>query len=85
MTNKTPQNTLKFEQAMAELEGVVTSLEKGDMPLDDALQAFEKGTKLIKQCQNQLKNAELRVEQVLTDEAGEAAGSTHMENKTTED
>ena len=69
----------KFEDAMAELEGLVTNLEKGDLPLDDALQAFEKGTDLIKQCQKQLKDAELRVEKIITDKEGEVLETTPLE------
>lgn len=60
----------KFEEAMAELEGLVSSLEKGDMPLEDALKAFEKGNTLVTRCQKTLKDAELRVEKVLADEKG---------------
>ena len=40
MAEKTTE-TFKFEQAMADLETVVNKLEKGDMPLDDALDAFD--------------------------------------------
>ncbi len=37
-----------FEQSMAELEGIVTKLEAGDITLDDSLELFEKGIKLAK-------------------------------------
>lgn len=70
-----PTNTFKFEQAMADLETVVNKLEKGDMPLDDALDAFDKGVKLVKQCQDKLQQAELRVEKVLADASGKASGT----------
>lgn len=79
MANKPAEKPQKFEDAMAELEGLVSSLEKGDMPLDDALKAFEKGTKLVKNCQKQLKDAELRVEKVLTDEGGTPTGTEPLE------
>ena len=70
---------LKFEQAMDQLEKLVGQLEQGDMPLDTALNAFEQGVALVKQCQAQLKQAELRVEKVLTDEGGNAIGTEDME------
>ena len=60
---------------MADLETVVNKLEKGEMPLDDALDAFDKGVKLVKQCQNKLQQAELRVEKVLADASGKATST----------
>mgnify|MGYP001554970731 CR=1 FL=1 len=52
----------QFEAAMAELETIVTDLEQGEMKLEDALTAFEKGVKLTRTCQQILKSAELKVE-----------------------
>ncbi len=46
---------------MAELEAVVARMEQGDMPLEDALQAFEEGVRLSRECQQLLKAAEQRV------------------------
>lgn len=44
----------KFEEALAELESIVKKLE-GDMPLDEAIKAFEKGIELSKICIEDLK------------------------------
>ncbi|TCT23731.1 exodeoxyribonuclease VII small subunit [Thiobaca trueperi] len=55
-----------FEQSLAELEGVVAALEQGDMPLEDALAAFERGIGLTRICQQTLETAEQRV-RILTD------------------
>lgn len=74
MADKTAEN-FKFEQAMTDLETLVEKLEKGDMPLDDALDAFDKGVKLVKSCQDKLNQAELRVEKVLADASGKATGT----------
>ena len=54
-----------FESALKELEGIVATLEKGDLPLDAALKHFERGIALTRQCQSALKQAELKVEQLL--------------------
>jgi len=54
-----------FEQALAELEALVARLERGDMPLDDALKTFERGVELTRQCQGSLKAAQQRVEILL--------------------
>jgi len=60
-TTKAPD----FEAALKELEGIVATLEKGDLPLDAALKHFERGIALTRQCQTALKQAELKVEQLL--------------------
>jgi exodeoxyribonuclease VII small subunit len=56
---------LTFEQHMRELEQLVGKLEQGELPLDDALKAFEQGMKLVTVCKAQLAQAELKVEQVV--------------------
>lgn len=56
---------VQFEKSIAELEQVVTSLEKGDLSLDNALKAFEKGIGLTRTCQTLLTDAEQKVEQLL--------------------
>lgn len=47
-----------FEESLGELEQIVTQLERGDVPLEAALDAFKKGMELSKQCQDTLANAE---------------------------
>ena len=54
-----------FEAGLDELESVVKELESGDLPLERALELFEKGMKLSAACRTQLEAAETRVE-VLT-------------------
>ena len=54
-----------FEKALAELEEIVATLEKGDLSLDAALKHFERGIALTRQCQASLKDAELKVEQLV--------------------
>jgi exodeoxyribonuclease VII small subunit len=56
---------LGFEQALAELEGLVERLEHGDLPLDEALKAFERGVALTRQCQSSLQAAQQKVEVLL--------------------
>jgi exodeoxyribonuclease VII small subunit len=55
-----------FEQAITELEEIVTLLEKGDLPLDDMLKHYEKGMKQAQFCQNALKEAQKKLEQFKT-------------------
>jgi exodeoxyribonuclease VII small subunit len=54
-----------FEQALAELEALVTRLERGDLPLEEALKTFERGVELTRHCQGSLKAAQQRVEILL--------------------
>lgn len=58
-------NTPDFEQALAELEALVDRLERGDLPLDEALKTFERGVELTRHCQDSLKAAQQRVEILL--------------------
>lgn len=56
--------TISFEEALRELEGIVASLERGDVSLDDAIAAFERGTALKAHCQARLEEARMKVEQI---------------------
>ena len=60
-------NELSFETAYEELEGIITKLESGDLPLDDSVTLFERGRLLSEHCQSLLDKAELRVSQLTTD------------------
>lgn len=55
-----------FEKALAELETLVGRLERGDLPLDEALKIFERGIELTRHCQAALKAAQQKVEILLT-------------------
>jgi len=61
---------LKFEEAMARLETIVSELEKGDLPLDQSLKIFEEGVKLSKTCLKMLDDAERKVEILIQDKDG---------------
>jgi exodeoxyribonuclease VII small subunit len=52
------EKELSFEESLLELEGIVKKLEVGDVPLDDAIEEFNKAMKLAKVCYTKLKNAE---------------------------
>ena len=68
MTNKTPADEdLSFEAAMLELEQLVEQMEAGDLSLDQSLKAFERGVVLTRLCQSELKQAELKVQQLNSD------------------
>lgn len=50
-----------FENALSELEGIVAAMEAGQMPLQDALDAYKRGAALLRQCQATLAAAEQQI------------------------
>lgn len=61
--------TLKFEDALNELQSIVRKLEGGELPLEEGLKQFEEGIKLVRSCQSHLTQAEQKV-RILTSSAG---------------
>lgn len=57
-----------FEENLIELEALVLSLEKGDVPLEEAIATFEKGMKLSKGLETSLKSAEEKLAKIMKDE-----------------
>ncbi|HUO94828.1 MAG TPA: exodeoxyribonuclease VII small subunit [Steroidobacteraceae bacterium] len=74
-TPATAPAPVDFEQAMAELESVVARLEQGDVPLEEALKAFERGVALTRACQEALQAAEQKVEILLARPDGTAVAA----------
>lgn len=65
-----PITAIPFEQGLQQLEAIVKEMEANDVPLERALDLFERGMKLSAACRKQLEEAETRVE-ILTKRAGE--------------
>lgn len=55
----------KFEECLDRLEKIVAELEKGDVPLDRALELFDEGMKLSGSCRKELEEAEGKIEILL--------------------
>ena len=55
----------QFEEAMKELEALVSKMERGDLRLEESLQVFERGIALAQQCRQSLEKAELKVQNLL--------------------
>lgn len=53
-----------FEKSLVRLEEIVSSLERGDADLDEALKLFEEGTGLVRVCDKELKQAEQKLEKL---------------------
>jgi len=68
----TPEPTVDFEAALAELEALIERMETGELGLEASLEAFERGVALTRECQAALKQAELRVRALTESNAGVA-------------
>jgi len=56
---------MSFEDALAELEGIVRRLEGGQVKLDDAILAYERGAQLKRHCEKKLNEAQQRVDRIV--------------------
>lgn len=64
---------LSFEEAMTELETIVQRLEEGNLPLENSISVYERGTQLKKHCEEKLREATLKVEKISIGPDGEVA------------
>jgi exodeoxyribonuclease VII small subunit len=53
---------MSFEDAFTQMQQVITQLESGDIPLEEAIAAFEQGVRLAQHCNILLDRAQLRVQ-----------------------
>ncbi|MCA0939049.1 exodeoxyribonuclease VII small subunit [Yangia mangrovi] len=75
----TPVAEMSFEQAMAELEQVVTQLERGEVALEESISLYQRGSELRKHCETKLKAAEEKVAAITLDANGEPTGTKPVE------
>lgn len=62
MTNSAEKpSNLTFESALAELEGIIANMESGQLPLEQSLEAYRRGTELLQFCQKALADAQQQV------------------------
>jgi len=66
-----PAKNPPFEDALKKLEGIVEAMESDDLPLEALLEKYEEGAKLVKICQEKLAEAELKIQQLEKNAAGE--------------
>ena len=78
MTDK-PVGEMSFEEAMTELEKVVSDLERGAVPLEESIKLYERGAELKARCEAKLKEAEEKVAQITLSADGEPTGTTPVE------
>ncbi len=71
----------KFEEALERLENIVEKLEKGDLPLEEAMNAFSEGVNLVRFCHEKLEEAEKRIQMLVQDEEGKWRTAPFEETK----
>ncbi len=64
MTAQTAPENMSFEEALGELEKIVTGLETGQAPLETSIQSYERGIALKKQCEKKLAEAQEKIEKI---------------------
>ena len=70
-TTKEDINNMNFETALKSLEEIVNQLDSGEIDLDKAVEAYERGTKLKEHCEKKLKEAQLRIEKIQVGKDGD--------------
>ena len=65
------KGSLPFEDALKKLEGIVEAMEADDLPLETLLARYEEGAKLVKICQEKLAEAEVKIQQLEKNAAGD--------------
>ena len=70
--SKTGSDPVSFEEALKQLESIVEAMEAGELPLESLLLQFEEGTRLAQICQTRLADAELKIQQLEKNAAGQA-------------
>lgn len=56
---------MPFEAALAELEGIIDRLERGDVPLEESISLYERGAALKSHCEQKLKSAREKIEKIV--------------------
>ncbi|MBY6049462.1 exodeoxyribonuclease VII small subunit [Vannielia litorea] len=77
--NDKPVAEMSFEEAIRELEAVVSRLEGGEVPLEDSIALYQRGSELRAKCDALLKAAEEKVAKITTDADGNAAGTAPLD------
>ena len=70
---------ISFEDALKELESIVQKLESGQVKLEEAVSAYEKGVQMQKICEEKLKEAQMKVEKLILDKEGTPTGKEPLD------
>jgi len=79
--SETPIAEMSFEEAMRELERIVTQLDSGNVDLEASIKLYERGAALKSHCEAKLKAAEEKVAAITLDADGNPKGAEPFEVK----
>ena len=71
-------NSRKFEDELADLEGIVSQIDSGELSLEESISAFERGVALVRSLNQKLDEVERRVEVLIRDSRGELKRSPYQ-------
>lgn len=72
MNNSAPIDQMSFEEALQELDTIVSALESGKAPLEQSIESYERGMALKKHCESKLSAAQEKIEKITIQPNGEA-------------
>ncbi|AUZ27033.1 exodeoxyribonuclease VII small subunit [Bacillus subtilis] len=81
MTDVKKNENMTFEEAMKGLEGIVSKLEEGDVPLEQAINYFQEGMALSKMCHEKLQKVEKQMDFILKEDGELAPFSVQEEDE----
>ena len=72
---------MSFEKAMAELETIVSDLENGSIELEESIEKYQRGIQLKKHCDQKLKEANMKIDQIEIDKNGNVTEKPFIRKK----
>lgn len=76
---------LTFEQAMTRLEKIVEAIEQGKIGLEDSIEKYSEGMEMIRHCTRVLADAELKIQKLQADAAGQLKVAEFSASESDED
>jgi len=77
MTKSAKDKSVKFDEAIAQLEAIIAQIESGQAGLEESLEQYEKGMKLITHCRSVLDAAEKKIAELTVNAQGEMEETTN--------
>lgn len=78
------KKTEQFEESLKKLQTIVEKLERGDLPLEEALESFTEGVRLAQFCNQKLEEAENKVQILLKEQQGGWSTAPFQPSQTTD-
>ena len=70
MSKTSKKKSEQFEEALHKLQGIVAKLERGELPLEEAMESFTEGIQLVQLCHRKLEEAEKKIQLLIENQRG---------------